>query len=104
MYAYVRIRDSFEHSPKIDLYITPNGRLVTPRALPWSAVEMIRRSHDGNIIDKDAITVESTTRTPAAKRVQSRDSRGQKYPLNYTSDLIPRMASPDRTIITKDGK
>ena len=82
------------------MYITPNGRIVTPQALPWSAVEMIRRSHDGNIIDKDTITAEPTPRAPAAKRVQSRDSRGQQYPLR----LIPRMASPDRTIITKDGR
>ena len=81
------------------MYITPNGRIVTPHALPWSAVEMIRRNYDGSVIDKDSITAEPTPRAPAAKRVQSRDSRGQQYPLNN-----PRMPSPDRTIITKDGR
>ena len=77
MYAYVRMGDLFAYNPKIDMYITPNGRIVTPHALPWSAVEMIRRNHDGSVIDKDSITAEPTPRAPAAKRVQSRDSRGQ---------------------------
>ena len=55
LYAYVRMQDLFEFNPEIEMYISPNGRIVTPRGLPWSAVEMIWRSSDGNIVDKDTI-------------------------------------------------
>ena len=103
MYAYVRIRDLFEYHPRIDMYITPNGRIVTPHGIPWSAVEIIRRNQDGNIIDKNTITAEPTPRAPAAKRVQSRDSMGRRFE-RPTSDLIPQTESPDRQIITKDGQ
>ena len=103
MYAYVRIQDLFECQPKIDMYITPNGRIVTPHGIPWTAVEIVRRNYDGNVIDKETITAEPTPRAPAAKRVQSRDSRGRRFE-RPTSDLIPQMESPDRTITTKDGR
>ena len=93
------MKDLFEFTPKIEMYITPNGRIVTQHALPWSAVEMVRRNNDGFIIDKDTITAGPPPRAPAAnKRVQSRDSMGQRYPLN-----TPRMPTPERTIIAKSG-
>ena len=93
------MNDLFEFTPKIEMYITPNGRIVTPHALPWKAVEMIRGNNDGLIIDKNTITAEPPPRAPAAKRVQSRDSMGHHYPPN-----IPRMPSPNRTTITKGGR
>jgi hypothetical protein len=52
MYAYVRMKDLLEFKPKVEMYITPNGRIVTQHALPWTAVEMIRRNHDGSIINR----------------------------------------------------
>ena len=36
LHAYVRMKDLFEYNPKIEMYIIPNGRIVTQHALPWS--------------------------------------------------------------------
>ena len=101
LYAYVRMKDLFEFRPKIDMYITPNGRIVTPRGLPWSAVVMIRRYNDENsVIDKDTIGLQPPQAAPGGpKRVRSRDSRGERYPMN-----IPQTPMPDRTIRTKSGQ
>ena len=93
------MQDLFDFTPQIEMYITPNGRIVTQHALPWSAVEMIRRNSDGFIIDKDTISCEPPPPAPATnKRVQSRDSMGDRYPLN-----TPRLPTPERTITTKSG-
>ena len=82
------------------MYITPNGRIVTPHGLPWSAVEMIRRNNDGTIIDKDTIGLGPLPPAPGDhKRVRSRDSRGEQYPPN-----IPRTPMPDGTILTEGGE
>ena len=81
------------------MYITPNGRIVTQDALPWSAVEMIRRNNDGYIIDKDTVGQGQRPAPGDHKRVRSRDSMGEKFPLNN-----PRMPMPTRTIITKAGE
>ena len=81
MYAYVRMEDLFDFTPKIDMYITSNGRIVTQQALPWPAVEMIRGNSDGFTIDKDTISCEPPPPAPATnKRVQSRDSMGDRLP------------------------
>ena len=48
---------------------------------------------------KILLAAEPPPPAPAAnKRVQSRDSMGDRYPLN-----IPRLPTPERTIITKAG-
>ena len=101
LYAYVRMKDLFEYNPKIEMYIAPNGRIVTQPGLPWSAVEMIGRSNDENtIVDKDTIGLGPLTPAPGDhRRVRSRDSRGERYPPN-----IPRTPMPDRTILSKGGE
>ena len=101
LYAYVRMGDLFEYSPKIEMHITPNGRIVTQHGLPWSAVEMIRRNNDENtILDKDTIGRQPLQPAPGDhKRVRSRDSRGERYPPN-----IPQTPMPDRKILTKGGE
>ena len=99
LYAYVRMDDLFAFTQKIEMYITPDGGIVAQHALPWSAVEVIRRNSDGYIIDKDTIGLGTPPLAPAThKRVQSRDSMGERYPPN-----IPRLLTPERTIITKAG-
>ena len=83
------------------MYITPNGRIVTPNRLPWSAVVMIRRNNDENsIIDKNKVGLRPPPAAPGGpKRVRSRDSRGEPYPLN-----IARTLMPDGKIRTKSGR
>ena len=101
LYVFVSMKALFEFSPKIDMYITPNGRIVTQSGLPWSAVVMIRRNNDENgIIDKNKVGLRPPPAAPGGpKRVKPRDSRGEPYPLN-----IARTPMPDGKIRTKSGK
>ena len=94
------MKELFEFSPKIDMYITPNGRIVTKNGLPWSAVVMIRRNNDeASIIDKNQVGLRPPPAAPGGpKRVRSRDSRGEPYPLN-----ISRMPMPDGKVRTTHG-
>ena len=51
--VFVSMKALFEFSLKIDMYIAPNGRIVTKSGLPWTAVTMVRRNNDeGSIINK----------------------------------------------------
>ena len=88
-------------SPKIDMYITPNGRIVTPHGLPWSAVVMVRRcNNEDSVINKDTVGLRPPPAAPGGpKRVRSRDSRGEQYPLNTAQTPMP-----DGKIRTKSGK
>ena len=99
--VFVSMKALFEFSPKIDMYITPNGRIVTKNGLPWSAVVMIRRNNDeASIICKDQVGLRPPPAAPGGpKRVRSRDSRGEQYPLNTA-----RTPMPDGKIRTKGGK
>ena len=101
LYAYVRMKDLFEFKPKIEMYITPNGRIVTPQGLPWSAVVMIRRYNDENsTINKDTVGLQPPPAAPGGpKRVRSRESRGERYAMN-----MPQTPMPDRTIRNKSGQ
>ena len=96
--VFVSMKSLFEFSPKIDMYIAPNGRIVTKNGLPWSAVTMIRRNNDeASIIHKDQVGLQPPPAAPGGpKRVRSRDSRGEPYPLNNA-----RLPMPDGKVRTK---
>ena len=69
LYVFVSMKALFEFSPEIDMYITPNGRIVTKNGLPWSAVVMIRRYNDENsIIDKDTVGLRPPPAAPEVLR------------------------------------
>ena len=61
---------------------------------------MLRRSNDeGSIINKDQVGLQPPPAAPGGpKRVRSRDSRGEPYPLN-----IARLPMPDGKVRTKHG-
>ena len=46
LYAYLSVKALFEHSPKIDMYITRGGRIVTKCGIPWSTITKVRRNDD----------------------------------------------------------
>ena len=83
--------------PKIEMYITQGGRIVTRCGLPWSAITMIRRNHDeGIVISKDQDRFPPPQAPAGGKRVRSRDSAS--YPTNNTE-----LPLPDGKIRTKHG-
>ena len=86
--------------PKIEMYITQGGRIVTRCGLPWSAIMMIRRSNgEGFVINKDQDTFPPLQAPAGGKRVRSRDSKGSaSYPANTTE-----LPLPDGRIRTKRG-
>ena len=86
--------------PKIEMYITQGGRIVTRCGLPWSAITMIRRNNDeGTVINKDQDRFPPPQAPAGGKRVRSRDSKGSSsYPTNNTE-----LPLPDGKIRTKHG-
>ena len=44
LYAFLSVQALFEHSPKIDMYITHHGRIVTKCGIPWSTVTKIKKN------------------------------------------------------------
>ena len=46
LYAFLSVKALFEHIPKIDIYITDYGRIVTKCGLPASLVTKVRQNDD----------------------------------------------------------
>ena len=51
LYAFISVAMLFEHVPKIEIYKTGSGRIVTKCNLPASLVAMVRRN------DAEAIVI-----------------------------------------------
>ena len=101
LYAFISIELLFKHIPKIEIYMTGNGRIVTNRNIPAPLVVMVRRNDAGAIVINDAMWVPDPPAPAGPPRVRSRDSQG--------SSPAPRASNyhdlplPDGKTVTKAG-
>ena len=103
LYAYLSVKALFEHSPKIDMYITRGGRIVTKCGTPWSTIAEVRRNDDmGTEVNLNPWQAPPPSGPAGNKRIRSRDSKGgSPCPpgSNYTD-----LPLPDGKVITKSTK
>ena len=97
---FISMKALFDIRPSIEMYITQSGRILTRCGLPWTAVTMIWRNNDEcSIINKDQVGLLPPPVAPGGpKRVRSRDSRGEAYPMNNS-----QLPLPDGKVRTKHG-
>ena len=103
LYAYLSVEALFEHSPKIDMYITRGGRIVTKCGIPWSTITKVRRSDDtGTEINLNPWQASPSSAPAGSKRIRSRDPKGGSPcpPGSNFTDL----PLPDGKVITKSTK
>ena len=102
LYAFLSVKAIFEHIPKIDIYITDYGRIVTKCCLPASLVTKVMQNDDMATEIINPMQAPPPSAPAGSKRVRSRDSKGgSPAPMgsNYTE-----LPVPDRKIITKSSK
>ena len=74
LYAYLSVQALFEHSPKIDMYITRLGRIVTKCGIPWSTITQVRKNDDvGTEINMKPQQAPPSSAPAGSERVRSRD-------------------------------
>ena len=102
LYAFLSVTSLFEHSPKIDMYITNHGRIVTKCGIPWSTVTKVRTNGDmGTDINMNPMQAPPPSAPAGSQRVRSRDSKGgSPAPPGFNFTDFPL---PDRKIITKNS-
>ena len=101
-YAFINVEELYKNIPRIEIYMTGNGRIVTGRNIPASLVVKVRRNDAMGTEMKDAMKVPDPPAPAGAPRVKSRDSQGSSLaPMgsNYTD-----LPLPGRTTVTTDGK
>ena len=101
LYAFLSVKAIFEHIPKIDIYITHHGRIVTKCGLLSSIVTKVRQNSDMATEITNPMQAPPPSAPAGSQRVRSRDSGGSPAPMgsNYTD-----LPVPDRKIITKSSK
>ena len=102
LHAFFCVKALFEHIPKIDIYITDYGRIVTKCGLPASLVTKVRTNNDMATEITKPMQVPPPSAPAGSQRVRPRDSKGgSPAPMgsNYTE-----LPVPDRKIIIKNSK
>ena len=101
LYAFLSVEALFERIPKIDIYITDYGRIVTKCGLPTSIVSKVRLNDAMATEIINPMQVPPPSAPAGSQRIRSRDAKGgSPAPMgsNYTE-----LPVPDRNIITKNN-
>ena len=102
LYAFISVGSLFKHIPRIGIYMTGSGRVVTNRNIPASLVVMVRMNDAAGTEIKDAMEVPDPPAPAGAPRVRSRDSHGSSpAPMGSNYHGLPL---PDGKTVTKAGK
>ena len=101
LYASISVAWLFEHIPKIEIYKTGNGRIVTKCNLPASLVVMVRRNDTEGTVINEALQVPEAPAPAGAPRVRSRDSNGGTPPPRGSN--IHDLPLPDGRTVTRIG-
>ena len=110
VYAYLSVGALFEHSPKIDMYITRLGRIVTKCGIPWSTITKVRENDDmGTEINMNPWQAPPPSAPAGGQSVRSRDSKGgspcprgpiiRTFP-RRTARLSPRIVTLSLGLVT----
>ena len=101
LYAFISVEMLFQHVPKIEIYMTGNGPIVTNRNIPASLVVMVRRNDAEATVINDAMRVPDPPAPAGPPRVRSRDSQGGTPPPRGSNILD--LPLPDGKTVIKAG-
>ena len=102
LYALISVELLFKHIPRIEIYMTGNGRVVTNRNIPASLVVTLGRNDAVSTEIKDAMQVPDPPAPAGAPRVRPRDSQGSpQAPMGSNYHDLPL---PDGKAVTKAGQ
>ena len=102
LYAFINVETLFEIIPRIDIYITDYGRIVTKCSIPASLATKVRRNDDMATEIINPMQAPSPPAPAGPPRVRSRDSKGGSPAprgSNFTDSPMP-----DRKIVGQDHK